>query len=125
MPFAACTPLVSTMLAHDSIRHDSPRRARIARSGQGAHRASGLLWRRLRERKLRTELAIGVLDEVRHHLHISQYRHEVGIATPARNDMHVRVVGDASARDQSLIDADIEALRAKRGLASAHTYLRY
>ncbi len=49
---------------------------------------------------------------LRQHADVADDRHEVGVAGPARHDVHVQVVGDAGAGGLAEIDADVQALRA-------------
>ena len=42
---------------------------------------------------------------------LADHRHEVGVAVPARHEVHVQVIGDAGAGRPAQVDADVDPLR--------------
>ena len=49
----------------------------------------------------------------RQHAHVADHRHEVGVAVPARHQVHVQVIDDARAGGPAEVHADVDALRRK------------
>jgi hypothetical protein len=58
----------------------------------------------------RTQLRVGVVQHFGQDLGLADDRHEVGVTAPARDDVDVKVTGDARPRDLSEIDPEIEAM---------------
>ena len=59
-------------------------------------------------------MVVGRLQVLGHHPYVADHRHEVGVAIPARDDVHVQVVGDACARRAPEVHSDVEPLRVDR-----------
>ena len=80
---------------------------------------SGLsLWCKLRQPacKLledRAQARRGLRQFFRQHAHLADDRHEVGVAVPARHEVHVQVIDDARAGRTAEVDADVDALAAE------------
>jgi hypothetical protein len=70
------------------------------------------------------ELAIGVLEEVRHDFRVGEDRHEVGVAVPAGDDVEVDVVGYACTCNVPLVDAHVETIGMHRGVKRRKALLR-
>src|SRR5262245_22495373 len=60
--------------------------------------------------KIRSDLAVGVLEVLWHHFGVGKNRHEIGVSIPAWNDMEVHMLGDSGAGNSSLVDSHVEAL---------------
>src|SRR5437868_12121043 len=56
------------------------------------------------------ELFEGGVEGLGHHAGFGDRRHEVGVAAPAGQDVHVEVAGDSGARDAAEVGAHVEAV---------------
>src|SRR6476659_7909388 len=54
---------------------------------------------------------VAVLQRLRHHPGVAEDGHEVRVAAPARDDVHVDVVLNPGAGDPALVEADVVAVR--------------
>src|SRR5436190_24299741 len=64
-----------------------------------------------------------VLERLVHDPGVAEHRHEVRVAAPARDDVHVDVVLDARPGHASLVEADVVAMRAVARLEGVHPTL--
>ncbi len=62
----------------------------------------------------RPQFGVGLCQHLRENLRVAHGRHEVRVAAPPRNHMHVQVTGDASTRRVAEVHTDVEALRRHR-----------
>ena len=58
-----------------------------------------------------------------HHPRVGEHRHEVGVAAPARHDVHMDVVLDPGSGDPPLVEADVVSLRGVGLLEHGHRAL--
>src|SRR5689334_22134054 len=53
------------------------------------------------------EMAQGRTEVLRHHAHVGDDGHEIGVAVPTRHDVHVEVLADARACRLAEVDPDV------------------
>src|SRR3954464_10407277 len=70
------------------------------------------------------EMVVGPLQVLGHHPYVADYRHEVGVTIPPRDDVDVEVVGDACARSAPEVHSDVEPLRVDRSAEAPRSVSR-
>ena len=64
-----------------------------------------------RDGRTPAEPAGGLEQILGQHADVADHRHEVGVAVPARHQVHVQVIGDAGAGRTAEVEPDVHALR--------------